>query len=80
MTFHDIINGMSTKVKFSSKIDSETLVKLRKHAEESNQTISTIVSEAVAEYLSRSRLRPKFMSEAQRVIEDNRELLERLAK
>jgi predicted transcriptional regulator len=66
--------------KFSSKMDREVLAKLRDYAESSDRSISTIVSEAVAEYLSRIEVRPIFRSAVDEVIKENEELLRELAK
>lgn len=71
---------MADTVKFSSKIEKRTLDELRKYAEESNQNISFVLNEAVAEYVAKVRLRPVFMDAASAVIEDNKELLSKLAQ
>ena len=71
---------MAETVKFSSKIEKQTLDELRKHAEESNKNISFVLNEAVAEYLAKVRLRPVFMEAASAVIEENKVLLQKLAQ
>lgn len=68
------------KVKFSSKIDESTLKKLRSYAKQSNRNISDVLSEAVSDYLDRVSVRPAFRNAADRVLQDNNELLKRLAK
>ena len=67
-------------VKFATQIDPVVARDLRRFAEESDRSISKIVSEAVSEYLQRHRLRPKFHSALEEVLADHDELLNRLAK
>jgi predicted transcriptional regulator len=71
---------MDTTEKFSTKMNKDVLAKLRDYAESSDRSISLIVSEAVAEYLSRIEVRPAFRSAVDEVIRDNEELLRELAK
>ncbi len=66
--------------KFATQIDEQVLKELKKFADESDRSISGIVSEAVAQYLGNVRVRPAFRSAMSEVIEENAELLERLAK
>ena len=80
MIFHDIVSLMTTTVKFSSKIEKRVLDELRKYAEESKKNISVVLNEAVAEYLARERVRPAFVKASTSVIEENEELLEKLAR
>lgn len=71
---------MSKSVKFSSKIEAGLLEELRGYAEQEKKNISTLFNEAVAEYLAKVKVRPVFLKSVNRVIEKNKELLERLAK
>jgi predicted transcriptional regulator len=71
---------MSTTEKFSSKMDKEVLARLRQYAQTSGRSISTIVSEAVAEYLGRVEVRPAFRKAVDEVISENEELLKELAR
>jgi hypothetical protein len=72
---------MSKKpVKFASQIDPQVLKELRVYAHDEGRSISGIVSEAVAEYLARARVRPVFRDAAELVMAENAELLARLAK
>jgi predicted transcriptional regulator len=71
---------MGKPVKFASQLDEEVLEDLRRYAQETDRSISGIVSEAVAEYLSRVRLRPAFRDAVEKVLDENDELLRRLAK
>lgn len=67
-------------VKFASQIDPGVLKELRAYAQDENRSISGIVSEAVAEYLQRVRVRAVFRTAAEQVMAENAALLERLAK
>lgn len=71
---------MDTTEKFSTKMNKEVLAKLRDYASTSDRSISLIVSEAVAEYLSRVEVRPSFRNAVEDVIRENEELLRELAK
>ena len=61
-------------------MNKDVLAKLRDYAEATDRSISTIVSEAVAEYLSRIEVRPVFRNAVDEVIKENEELLRELAK
>lgn len=71
---------MQPFVKFSSKIDPRVLEQLRSLSDSSGRPICDLLTESVAQYLSRSAIRPAFRSATKQVIEENRELLSRLAK
>ena len=79
MIYHDIIFMMKAK-KFATQIDEVVLEELRKFAAETDKKISTVVNDAVLEVLKKNRVRPAFRSAMKEVIEDNKELLARLAK
>jgi hypothetical protein len=66
--------------KFSTLVDEKILQELKRHSQDSGKSISWIVSEAIAEYLERTRTRPAFLSAMNEVLDDNAELLRRLAK
>jgi hypothetical protein len=71
---------MGVPVKFSSKIDKRVLSELREYSKQSGRNISGVLTEAVSEYLERVRVRPAFKEAASAVIDENAELLRRLAK
>lgn len=71
---------MQTTEKFGTKIDKEVLAKLRDYAQASHRSISGIVSEAVAEYLSRVEVRPAFRIGVDKILAEHEELLRELAK
>lgn len=66
--------------KFATQIDEEVLKNLKSYVRETDRSISSVVSEAVAEYLHRSKLRKGFRSAMDEVLDEHKELLERLAK
>ena len=66
--------------KFASQIDEQVLEQLKKHARETDKKISTIVNDAIVEYLKKYRVRAEFTSAMDEVIAENEELLSRLSK
>ena len=62
------------KVKISSKVEQQEWEALQALARESNQSISGLLSEAVAEYVARKRLRPEVMGHLDDSMEENEEL------
>lgn len=67
-------------VKISSKIDEQAWSDLRQLAEESHQSISGLLTEAVRDYVRRRRLRPAVMEHLEDSIVKNEELGRRLAR
>ena len=67
-------------VKFATQIDENVLGELKQYAQDSDRSLSGIVSEAVAEYLHKVRVRPAFRNAVDAVMAENNELLTRLAK
>lgn len=66
--------------KISTQIDEKVLKELKIFVEQSDRSISSVISEAVAEYIHRSRLRPAFSKAMEEVLHEHSELLQRLAK
>jgi hypothetical protein len=83
MKHHDILKTevftMKAK-KFATQIDEKVLKDLKSYVNEADRSISSVVTEAVAEYLQRSKVRPAFRSALDEVMSDHAELLKRLAK
>ncbi len=79
MNFHDNIVLMKAK-KFATQIDETVLKDLKAYVKDADRSISSVVSEAVAEYLQKARVRPAFQKAMNEVIEEHAELLSRLAK
>jgi predicted transcriptional regulator len=71
---------MAKAEKFASQMDPELLQSLRQHAEASGRSISTLLDEAVREYLERVHVRPAFRSAMDEVLDEHDELLQRLAR
>ncbi|MEQ9450157.1 MAG: hypothetical protein RJQ07_01115 [Pseudomonadales bacterium] len=70
---------MST-IKVSSQVEEKTWHDLKALAAESQQSISGVLTEAIAEYVQRRRIRPSVRSALKESIRENRELGELLAK
>ncbi|MEQ1875919.1 MAG: hypothetical protein ABL958_04680 [Bdellovibrionia bacterium] len=66
--------------KFATQIDETVLKDLKAYVKDADRSISSVVSEAVAEYLQKARVRPAFQKAMNEVIEEHAELLSRLAK
>jgi hypothetical protein len=66
--------------KFATQIDEQVLNDLKKYVEESDRSISGVVTEAVADFLQKVRVRPMFRSAMEDVLNEHAELLTRLAK
>ena len=67
-------------VKISSKIDEQAWNDLRRLAEESHQSISGLLTQAVRDYVRRRRLRPAVLDHLEDSIAKNEELGRRLAR
>ena len=65
---------MKPKKRFATQIDEETLDELKFYATESGRSISSVVNDAVVEYLAKIRVRPAFLSAMDEVLDDNAEL------
>lgn len=66
--------------KFATQLDDDVLHQLRAFAKEQGRNISSVVNEAVEEFLSKRKVRPAFRDAMKSVLDENEELLERLAK
>lgn len=67
-------------VKFATQVDEKVLKELRAVAKETDKTISKLVTEALAEYLQRVRVRPAFRRAMDEVLDEHEEVLRRLAR
>jgi hypothetical protein len=68
------------KIKISSKVEKREWEALQAIAYESNQSIAGLLSEAVADYVRKRRLRPEVFSHLEDSMSENEELGHRLAK
>ena len=67
-------------VKVSSQVEEKTWEELKALAAESQQSISGVLTEAIAEYIQRRRVRPEVRAALTNSINDNRRLGELLAR
>lgn len=67
-------------IKISSKVDEAIWNDFRKLADESHQSISGLLTEAIRDFLRRRRVRPAVLEHLESSIQDNRELGRRLAE
>lgn len=72
--------GHMTSVKISSKVDEEVWRELKDMAEESHQSISGLLTEAIRDYLRRRRLRPEVVRHLEDSVAENEELGRLLAR
>jgi hypothetical protein len=68
------------KIKISSKVEQREWEALQALAAESNQSIAGLLSEAVAEYVRKRRLRPRVMAHLEDSLAENEELGKLLAQ
>jgi hypothetical protein len=68
------------KIKISSKVEQREWEALQAIAYESNQSIAGLLSEAVADYVRKRRLRPEVLSHLEDSINENEKLGYRLAE
>ncbi len=71
---------MSDSDKFSTKIDRKVLKELKSYADISGRTVASIVSDAVAEYVARQRVRPDVLQAIDESLTEHADLLRRLAR
>jgi len=67
-------------IKISSKVDASAWAALKQLADESHQSISGLLTEAVEDYVRRRRIRPDVLRHFEASIERNEELGRRLAR
>ena len=67
-------------IKISSKVDPEVWDDLKELAEETNQSISGVLTVAIQDYVRRHRIRPDVLRHLEDSIRDNEELGHLLAK
>ena len=67
-------------IKISSKVDERVWKELRDLAEETHQSISGLLTEAIRDYVRRHRVRPEVLRHLEDSIGENEELGRLLAK
>lgn len=66
-------------IKLVTQIDEKLLKDLESYVNETGRTMSNVVNEAITEHLRRHQLRPAFRDAANEVLDENVDLLTRLA-
>jgi predicted transcriptional regulator len=67
-------------VKISSKVDETVWEELRSLAAENHQSVSGLLTEAIAEFVARHRVRPAALAHLERSIAENEQLGRLLAR
>lgn len=67
-------------IKISSKVDEATWNELRQLAAETHQSISGLLTEAIADYVRRRRVRPEVLQHLEDSIRENERLGRLLAE
>jgi len=67
-------------IKISSKVDEEVWNELKALAEESHRNVSGVLTEAIADYVRRHRVRPEVLSHLEASMEENETLGHLLAE
>ena len=82
MRYHDLSRQEPSmaSIKISSKVDERIWRDFRALAEESHQSISGILTEALREYLQRRRIRPDVLRHMEDSLRENEELGRLLAQ
>jgi len=71
---------MASAKKFSSKMDETLLKSLRQLATESGVEISSLLEEAVRDFLNKNQMRPAVLSAAERALDQFEKAFKELAK
>jgi len=66
-------------IKISSKVEESEWLALQTLAKESHQSISGLLTEAIADYVRKRRLRPAVVIHVEESVEENEDLGRRLA-
>lgn len=69
-----------SSIKISSKVDEQVWQELKDLAQESHQSISGLLTDAISDYLRRRRVRPVVLDHLQDSIKENEELGRLLAQ
>lgn len=67
-------------IKISSKVDEEAWNELKSIAQESHQSVSGLLTEAIRDYVQRRRIRPDVLTHLEVSMQENEELGKLLAK
>ena len=80
MSRQNSYNYCMPNIKISSKVEESAWQSLKFLAAEQNRNISSVLTEAVEEYIQRKRLRPVVLAHLEQSMEKNEELGKLLAK
>ena len=72
--------GRMQNIKISSKVDEDAWMELKALAQESHQSVSGVLTEAIREYVRRRRVRPEVQIHLKDSMNENDELGHLLAK
>ncbi len=78
MEYHE--NDDMAMVKISSQVEEAEWTALQDIARESHQSISGLLTEAIADYVRKRRLRPVVLDHLEESMDENEELGRRLAE
>jgi len=67
-------------IKISTIVDEAIWKDFKKHSEESHQSISHLMNQAIKDFLRKRRMRPVFLREIKKSVDENEKLGELLAK
>ena len=67
-------------IKISSKVDEDVWNELKELADESHQSISGLLTEAIQDYVRRRRVRPEVLDHLGDSMDENEDLGHRLAQ
>jgi len=67
-------------IKISSKVDEDAWIELKALAQESHQSVSGVLTEAIREYVRRRRIRPEVLAHLKDSMDENEVLGQLLAK
>ena len=79
MILLDNLSSMAS-IKISSKVEQAEWKALQDLARESHQSISGLLTEAIADYVRKRRMRPAVMDHLEDAMQENEELGHRLAR
>lgn len=65
-------------VNFYTDVDENILNEIKRYAEDSDQSISKVVNDALIEYLSKDKARTTFKSTMEEVLNEHDELLKKI--
>ena len=81
LTFQDQIHRIAPmSIKISTLVDKKVWKEVQNLSQETRQSLSGMVTEALEEYIRRKRLRPDFLKNMEKSIEENEALGRLLAK